>query len=110
MYKKSKKLVNRYLDVVLRKDPAIDIFYRCRIKYNRKTSTNTMHKMPANIAQLDPFSRVVLFSSMKITAVAISNAIANTVTSHMTIFGRNNPNSITNKLSPTEISTAQSNN
>jgi hypothetical protein len=44
---------------------------------------------------------------MKITAVTMRSPTAKTVTSQMTIFGKNKPISMTKRLRPTEIRTAQ---
>lgn len=66
-----------------------------------------MQKTAAKIAHPDALARVVLFSSMKMTALAMSSAMAKTVTSQMVILGKKRPNMVTSRLSPTEMSTAQ---
>jgi hypothetical protein len=48
---------------------------------------------------------VVLLFITKTTAVNINKTVANIVTSHMTILGRNKPKKVKRKLSPTEIRT-----
>ena len=62
------------------------------------------------MAQPEPLAKVVWFYMMKSTAVTISNPIDKTVTSQMITLGKNNPSSMTSKLSPTEIRTAQRSN